>query len=293
MTLARAIAAFAEEYEVLHHCETTRAYTRQVFKRFEAFVARERDAGDVLLDRVRRDDVEAYQRERAQVVTVRRTPISTAAVNRDLRELSTLFGWAVRKGATRVNPCEGVKALKGVKRIKRPLSKEEIAKLLPALPPVLADLMRLILNTGLRLGEALHLRAEDIDVAAKLLLVRSRPDYLIKDREEREIPLNEVALELARRRVLAAGGGLLFTTGNGTLIGTRNALRDLKVGCATAGVRAIDWYLLRHTFATFVARHVPPHVLKTLMGHSDVRTADRYYVHLRGADCPPPPVAAS
>jgi len=293
VTLEKAIELFRTEYEALHHCANTQDYTRELFRRFTGFMAERHPGRTIKLDGVRRDDIVGFQLARAAMTTIHKKQVSAATVNRDVRELQTFFTWAADKGIVRVNPCMGVKSMKGVKRIKKPLSTDEIKKLIAKLPETLADLARLILNTGLRLGEGLHMRGEDIDLGTKLLVIRSRLEYPIKDREEREIPMNEVALAIATRRKLAAGdGGLLFPSATGQLFHRRNALRDLKTACRHAGIREIDWYLMRHTFASIVARHVPPHVLKTLLGHSDVRTADKFYVHLRGGDFLPPPVAA-
>jgi integrase len=188
VTLEKGLELFNEEYEKLHHSESTQTYTRLLFARFGDFMAERHPGKTIKLDAVRRDDIVAFQIARAATVTVRKTPISAATVNRDVRELQTIFNWACDKGIVRMNPCRGVKALKGIKRVKKPLTSEEIKKLVARLLDVLADLAKLILNTGLRLGEAVHLRGEDIDLATKLLLVRSRPEYPIKDREEREVP---------------------------------------------------------------------------------------------------------
>ncbi len=121
---------------------------------------------------------------------------------------------------------------------------------------------------------------------SRLLMVQSRPDYLIKDREEREIPLVAPALEVVRRAMLAAGPkGLLFPTSSASTISNRNALRHLYLACRRVGIRRVSWYLLRHTFASVQARVLTPAELKTVMGHADIRTADKYYVHLNGREC--------
>ena len=135
------------------------------------------------------------------------------------------------------------------------------------------------------MGEARYLRREDIQLESRLLVLRSRPGYLIKDREEREIPLVDPAMEVVQRRLMTAGtSGLLFQTSTGKVFGNRNVLRDLYATCARAKIRRMSWYLLRHTFASTQARVLSPAELKTVMGHSDVRTADKYYVHLNGRD---------
>lgn len=284
-TLARGIERFQKEYETLHHASSTRKYTAAMFRRFQGFIAKLK-SGVLTLDAIRKDDIEAYQLSRSKDVSNRKKEISASTVNRDVRELSTMFKWAQSLGMCRRNPCKGVKALRGVKRKVLPLSRSEISKLVESLSALWADMARLILNTGLRLGEALHLRREDVDLERELILIRSRKDYLIKDREEREIPLVAPAVEVCRRRVLAAGKpGLLFQTSSGKVFNNRNARRCIYAACKKAKIRRVNWYLLRHTFASIQAKVLTPAELKTVLGHADIRTADKYYVHLDGADC--------
>jgi integrase len=92
---------------------------------------------------------------------------------------------------------------------------------------------RMIANTGLRLGEALYLRSEDADLEGKRLHVRNRPDHLTKDREDRIVPINEVALAVLRRRKLAAGGdsgAILFPSRAGTPLDRHNVSHGFKKG---------------------------------------------------------------
>jgi integrase len=298
MTLADAVERFADEYEGLHHAPTTRTYTRMVFARLLDFLKR-RHAGHVpLIDAVRPDDLIAFQRELVELDAPAGGKVSASTVNRHLREVSTLMQWAMTKGAVRTNPCDPVKPLRGIKRLRQPLTEAELDKLKPRLGERLGDLVAVLLATGLRLGEATHLRADDVDVAGAKVVVRSRPDYPIKDREEREVPVDgdEARAALARRR-LAAGpstrppgslggaGGLLFANSRGRVPDARDLLRELHRAAHEAGIRRVDFYLLRHTYATEMARKVMPYELAARMGHSDVRTANRYYVHLgRRAD---------
>jgi integrase len=159
-TLARGIERFQAEYEPIHHAPSTRKYSKKCFERFLGFITTRR-RGDVPMDLIGKSDIEAYQMDRSRDITMRKGPVSASTVNRDVRELSTLFKWAKSLGICRRNACQGVRALRDVKRKVQPLTAEEIRKLLDASDELLADLISLILNTGMRLGEALHLRRED------------------------------------------------------------------------------------------------------------------------------------
>ncbi len=281
MLLSTAIKQFSEEYESIHHAPSTRAYTRMVFIRLVAFMQHRNPGREPHIDAIRTDDMLAFQRELADRNTCDGTKVSASTVNRHLREVATLMSWAVRKGAVRINPCDEVRALRGIKRIRQPLTRDEIERLHSHLSDRLADLVTVILAAGLRLGEATHLRSEDVDGAGARVVVRSRTDYAIKDREEREVPVEDPAgrAVLARRR-LAAAGGLLFANSQGHVPDGRDLLRALHRAAREAGIRRVDFYLLRHTYATEMAKLLMPYELAARMGHSDVRTANRFYVHL-------------
>ncbi len=72
----------------------------------------------------------------------------------------------------------------------RLLSEEEIARLLDvyrrSLNPYLATIVTVAINTGMRQGELMRLRWEDVDVSRGVLMVRKS-----KSGKRREIPMNE------------------------------------------------------------------------------------------------------
>lgn len=66
----------------------------------------------------------------------------------------------------------------------------------------------------------------------------------------------------------------------------------IRKDCEAAGIETTNWkgtikfYSLRHSLASHLAnKGVPPHVLKKIMRHADIKTTMRYYTHLlRGAE---------
>jgi integrase len=206
-------------------------------------------------------------------------------VNREIRELRTLWNWARSMGLTRSNPVEGVKPLRVVFRLRRTLIPDECRLLVSTLPPLLADLLVLIGGTGVRLGEGTHLWTADVLLDERAIELRSRPDYKLKDREERKISnLSDPVMDVLRRRMLAAGGrvGPLFVTRHGKLIRHRNALRDIKAAAAKAGLknpREVNWQMLRRSFASYNAQFMSEWGLQSLLGHSNPKTTSRHYVH--------------
>ncbi|MDZ7374953.1 MAG: tyrosine-type recombinase/integrase [candidate division KSB1 bacterium] len=292
VTWTKAVEAYFTEYAPLHHADKTKRLTRAVLLMFQHFMAEEFRVEDFAVDRVTRDHIEKYQRQR----TV--DNVSPATVNAHVRHLRAFLRWCHGKGWIAADPTRGVKMLRVVKRdMGKVLSLEEIERILEYLDrqedTLYSDLVRLIVNTGLRFGEALHLRVEDVDPAGRRLHVRNREDHLVKDREDRVVPLNDVALGVVQRRKLLAGldpQALLFQSRLNTPLDDRNVGHGFKARARKAGVPDANWYALRHTFATRLAESVPEMVLAALMGHSDPKTTQKFYVHRAKMNLAPPPV---
>jgi integrase len=160
----------------------------------------------------------------------------------------------------------------------------------------------LILNTGIRLGEALALTWDCVDFSARTLRVKASKAY-VKNRDKndprsyafvddttktkssnRTIPLNVKALEALEElqkinghfaNVLAASSGQVNTPRNFTR--TIYGIYD-KCGIQRCGIHA-----LRHTFASLLfARDFDVKYISKILGHSDVSITYNTYIHLIG-----------
>jgi integrase len=158
----------------------------------------------------------------------------------------------------------------------------------------------LVLRLGLRKGEALALRWEDIDLDAGTLSVRGTlkrqkggglyVDTTKTDAGTRELPLvagTAEALREHRRRQaaerLALGPlwtdtGHVFTTATGTPLDPRNVNRWWSAVCERAGVGHHRFHAARHTAATLLLdQGVPLEVVSAVLGHAGLAiTADVY-----------------
>jgi integrase len=243
-----------------------------------------------------------------------KTGLSRWTVNRDIRILHTFFNFAMKRGYVRKNPVSQVEKLRVPKRLNHHvLAAHEIERLLrEAAAPVaclgpgkkgngrvrprvypLYDMILLALNTGLRVGELLHLEWEDVDWKRKLIWVRNKPAHQLKDLADRHVPLNEPALgTLARLREMAnETTGNIFRPMGGLPIDRSNAFRELKCVAVHAGVPQCTWHSFRRTFATVMAQTLNAFQLRQIMGHSSVRTTEQFYIHMGVPEGGIPPVA--
>ena len=143
----------------------------------------------------------------------------------------------------------------------------------------LTPLARLIMESGLRLSEALSLEWRDISSDWQTLTV-----YASKTQTYRVIPINSEAASLLRtlKRLNAANIGKdtkkVFVTSKGDhLKGVKtswNGVRDkLSFNC--------DWRMLRRTFGSrLIKKGVSLYAVSQLLGHSSVKTTEEWYVGL-------------
>ncbi len=166
----------------------------------------------------------------------------------------------------------------------------------------LEALYSVALALGLRQGEALGLRWEDIDMDKCTLKVRyalqridGKPQLVEPktQKSRRTIYMPQVtvtALHAHRVRQLeerlAAGtrwkeSGLVFTSTIGTPLDPRNAFRLFQEALQRAGLPHIRFHDLRHTCASLLlAQEVHPRVVMETLGHSQISLTMDTYSHV-------------
>ena len=315
---------FIEEYKAYskrYHAESTQKLNWPILERFKKFVVERRRLNRALrLSDVKREDVEAFQAGEAsrnlRNDRKENRSVENKTINVYVEIVSVFFNLAKERGFVRANPAERVRPLPVVKnRIPKTLSPEEIQALLdesvksiPNLGPgrkgngttrerriPLHDMIRFALNTGPRLGEMLYLEWDDVDFRSCSVAFRDKPEHHLKDREERLVKTNDAVLDMLRCRKVAAGScRWVFPSAVGGVLHRRNALRELKVIAEHVGIPWANWQVFRRTFTTTCARSgMPSFVLKEMLGHSSVRTTERYYVGVAGGSAWIPPITGA
>jgi integrase len=143
------------------------------------------------------------------------------------------------------------------------LSREQVTKLLVALPVTRAAAVAFAVGCGARRREVFAARPGDIDLKARRVLVRGTKT----DASLRTIPIPEPMREWAG----LASEWLPFPEWT-------NARRDLEIACAAAGIPRVTWNDLRRTFASLLVQAgVAPHIVAKLLGHTTTAMVDRVY----------------
>lgn len=157
---------------------------------------------------------------------------------------------------------------------------EESEQLIAAASAEWKSMILMALKTGMRLGELLAIRWEDIDLFSKCILVRRNAVYgeigTPKSGKNREIPICDVLLdELKRIRHLKSD--LVFSNNRGQLLLAHDTYEPLHWACKKAGLRKVGWHVLRHTFAShLVMKGAPVKAVQELLGHSSLEMTMRY-----------------
>jgi integrase len=206
--------------------------------------------------------IRKYRQERHKEKT-----LTAATVNRDLSVLRRILYWSVEEGYLATNPL-GRLRMERERRTKHPvLSLREEQLLFAAAPPHLQRIILCALHTGMRRGEILSQRWEDIDFDNRILHVSHSKT---PEGEAREIPLTSRLYELLKAN--RQHRGPVFTYEG-------SAIKIIKsswgASLRRSGIRHFRFHDLRHTANTrMMLAGVLQEVRREIIGHSSQRSRD-------------------
>lgn len=199
--------------------------------------------------------------------------VSKATVRRNVNAIKALMKAAARWGIV-PNHLGGYGAVKGADQLReRYLTADEEKRLRTALkkaPDWLVDLVDIAINTGMREGETLALKASDIDLPGKRIRLRASTT---KSNRQHVVPLNRVALAAIKRRPQE---GYLFP-GIGKTGHLVNIGKEWRAVLKAAAIQDFRFHDLRHTAASrLVSGGVDLYIVGKLLNHSDPKLTQRY-----------------
>jgi integrase len=227
--------------------------------------------------------------------------LAPATVRNVMAPVRALFATAVEEGLIRSNPCAGLR-LPGSSTAadaRRALTEEELAHLLDETPERWRLVVRFLAQTGLRVGELIALRWEDVDLDARRVRVRRRLYRGTVDTPKshyglREVPISaRLAEDLGRHReasIFASDEDPVFATRTGDPLSGGNLLRRVvKPAAERAGVGWAGLHTLRHTCASMLFRAGwNAKQVQMVLGHHSPAFTLATYVHVVPADLPEP-----
>ena len=233
--------------------------------------------------------------------------LSPSTVHRIRAVLSQCLDQGIRWGVTPRNVARLSRSPKLIRPEGRTLSPEQARGLLASLRGHRNEaLYTLMLSTGMRRGEALGLKWEDVDlergvVRIRRSLKREGGHIVTSDtktlKSRRAVNLPEPVVELLARHYdqqekervdLGAAWvetGFVFTSTIGTPIDPRNLYRDFQKVCEKAGLSHWHPHELRHSAASLMlANGVKLQVVSQVLGHSSIRMTADVYGHILDPD---------
>ncbi|MCW2926015.1 MAG: Site-specific recombinase XerD [Thermoleophilia bacterium] len=226
--------------------------------------------------------------------------LSANTIRLQLAPVKALLATAVEDGVIRSSPAAGVRLANANARgpVERSaLTDLELTRLLAEIDAEHFLLVLLLSQTGLRIGEAVALQWQDVDLLACRIHVRRRYYKGGVDAPKsrfgiRSIPLSRAMSErLASLREgsdFAAPTDHLFCTKLGTPHLPRNILmRSFKPAAVRAGIPHAGFHTLRHTYASRLFRlGWNAKQVQMVLGHHSPAFTLATYVHLMPDDLP-------
>jgi integrase len=201
--------------------------------------------------------------------------------------LKVMLKHAVQWGYLDANPAQYAERPRGEKQEMQILTPPEIRRLLDAADESVRTLILCAVLTGMRRGELLGLRLEDVDLEGRRIFVRRalwRGKFVTpKSRRSRRTIDLAPTLRVALARLPSRfHSGLVFCNSDGTPLDPDNfAHRDWARALRRAELRRIRFHDLRHTYASLlIAQGAHPKYIQVQLGHASIQTTLDRYGHL-------------
>jgi integrase len=237
-----------------------------IIKRLKAYF------GDRNLRSLNADILECYLSERRKIGHLKFSgkPLSNNTLNGELRLIKSIVNRAVFNGLLEKSLIKNVRGFKDVVR-DRTLTDEEYEALLGQCSPRLAAMVQLAYWTGMRRGEILGLRWDQVDLKNKVIILEAADT---KTQEKREVPLTEELLGLIQRTPRTLGSPYVFTY-QGKRV--KNIKTAFWKAVRTAGIKDFRFHDLRHCAVTNLRKAgVNDSVIMSISGHKTYAMFKRY-----------------
>lgn len=210
-----------------------------------------------------REDIERWWRSRAVDEDGNQRPHSSR--NNELSAVRSYYRWAVRFDHRKDDPTVRIDNLRRQSRVSRFIGREDLHLLLSTLPPDLRRAVALGAYGGMRVGEAACLSWADVNVEARLIIIRGKGD------QERTIRASATLLD-----VLLPDTGGNVVTGRAEPYGENYLQTKVNAAMRAAGVSG-TFHKLRHRYGYMCAEAgIAPTSIARAMGHKSLQTTMGY-----------------
>ncbi len=223
---------------------------------------------------------------------------SEPLLRKELILLNVILNYALELDIININPFSGYKfrkRLKDYEARERYLTPIECQKLINNCNYTLKRLIIVLLETGLRINEALNLLFSDIAIDTKYninyICIRKE---ISKNNKSRIIPLSKIAMEqINEQRLEFPNSSFIFTTPKGYRYRT-TPKKALETAFRKANLEKAGFHILRHTFASLKlqglainGQKVQPlrlELISKILGHSNTSITEKVYAKFSNDD---------
>ncbi|MBM4141820.1 MAG: integrase [Nitrospira sp.] len=196
---------------------------------------------------------------------------ATSTLNQAINALKFYYGTMLKRKFV-----YEVKRPRKDKKLPVVLSKEEVAKIINSVDNLKHKaILMLVYSAGLRVGEVVRLKPEDVDSKRMLVFIKGA-----KGRKDRYSLLSESTLKTLREywREYKPVKWLFPGPNRERYITIRTAQRVFEMACNRAGIRKdVTIHSLRHSFATHLLENgIDLRYIQELLGHKSSKTTEIY-----------------
>lgn len=229
------------------------------------------------------------------LVTNSAARLSPKTVENHLRLIRALFNAAVDDQRLTSSPVRKISRQPVARTPVVPLSVPQVSRLVTATPERYRALIVAAVGSGLRQGELLGLRAEDVDLDRGLLHVRHQlvsvpglAPHLGPTKTTssmRMVPVPDFVVDALRRHQSefdAGPFGVLFINKRGAVVNRQSLHRSFRAALRTAGLpESVTFHQLRHTCASLlIEAGESVTVVAARLGHKNPTETLQTYSHL-------------
>lgn len=259
MTFDEAFNRYIELYPSKHSQHEINRYANHIRKTFGARVV---------------GDITSYDIQ--SLISYKAQTLSAKTVHHIYNLIHRTFVFCYNNNFIQQNPCKNIRLPRVNNEITHYLDKEQIKKLLEVLVQdknkESANLIKFLLFTGIRRGEAFKLTWSDIDFNTNSMILRDP-----KSGKDKQLPLNSLALAVLQDQLKYKRCELVFPQANCKMRTTVFTFfeRVKKAAGISSDFRVHD---LRHTYASLLASSgkVDIYTLQHLLTHSSISMTKRY-----------------
>lgn len=219
--------------------------------------------------------------------------VSMWTVNNYLRNIKVFYSYLVECKVFKVHPLAVVKSFKHSRKPKSDIKDIDFNKVIKCLDLTKFSeyrdyiIIQLLLDTGMRIGETLNLKTENILIDKKAIFI---PTEINKGRRDRYVFFSTTMQIMLRRwmdyKERYFDTEYLVVTTRGSNFTVTNFEKNLKSYCIRAGLEEnITCHQIRNNFAKrFLLSGGDIFILSKILGHSSVTITEQAYLDVTNED---------